>query len=199
MLYSTYLKYLTLGGDLSTPLLLVLSALFYAGPGQAQAVYKCGNTFSQTPCAPDAKKIEVRPSVSVDCKDYKHMFTDACRSSPSASPSASVAEARDKVQRQIDALPPRMPPDPGTVEANKKRCLDRIMSMLKDPESARVGEVSRAAGPAPDYETSAGWFPSVSYTVTINAKNSYGGYTGNKLYACSFDLEEKDLLRARSF
>ena len=177
---------------------LALSLVFCA-PAFAQTVYKCGNTFSQTPCAVDAKKIEVKPAVGIDCNDFNHMFSDACKSKPSASPTSSVAEARAKVQRQIDAMPPKMPPSPDMVEGNKKQCLNRIMGMLKDPESARVGEVSRAAGPAPDYESSVGWFPSVVYTVTINAKNSYGGYTGNKVYACSFDLAEQSIVRARSF
>ena len=145
------------------------------------------------------RKSEVKPAVGIDCNDFNHMFSDACKSKPSASPTSSVAEARAKVQRQIDAMPPKMPPSPDMVEGNKKQCLNRIMGMLKDPESARVGEVSRAAGPAPDYESSVGWFPSVVYTVTINAKNSYGGYTGNKVYACSFDLAEQSILRARSF
>lgn len=166
---------------------------------QAQTIYKCGSTFSQTPCAADAKKIEVKPAVGVDCTDYKHMFSETCRGRSTAATGNIVAEARDKVQKQIDAMPPGSPPSPEVVEANKKRCLAKIMAMLKDPESARVGGIRRADGPAPDYETIKGWFPSISYTVSINAKNSYGGYTGSKLWACSFDLAEQEILRARSF
>ncbi|MFN9470933.1 hypothetical protein [Acidovorax sp.] len=177
-------------------LLGALGALL-ASPVLAQSVYKCGNTFSQTPCAADAKKIEVKPAVGVDCSGYTHMLSEACLGKPSSG-TASIDEARAKVQKQIDAMPPAVPPSNEAIEANKQRCLTRIMTMLKDPESARVGAVARAKGPSPDYETAKGWFPSVSYTVSVNAKNSFGGYTGSKLWICSFDVAEQELLRARA-
>ena len=178
--------------------LFLAASLALGAPSAAQTLYKCGNTYSQIPCAPDAKKIEVKPAVGVDCSNYNHMFTEACRSSSSGG-ADSVSKARDKVKKQIEALPPSVPPSSDDIEANKRRCLARIMAMLKDPESARVGEVTRSAGPAPDYDSSLGWFPSVSYTLSINAKNSYGGYTGSRVWACSFDLKERELLKARSF
>lgn len=178
---------------------LLLVSLFFQTPTFAQIIYKCGSTFSQTPCAADAKKIEVKPALGADCSDYKNMFSDACRGKSSSSGANDVAAARAKVQKQIDAMPPAVPPSSEVIEANKKRCLARITLMLKDAESARMGEVSRASSPTPDYETAKGWFPSIAYTVSINAKNSYGGYTGSKTWQCSFDLAEKELLRARSF
>ena len=162
-------------------------------PGFAQSVYKCGSVYSQISCANDAQKVEVKPAVGVDCSSTNHMFTDTCRSQ------SDVAGARDKVQKQINAMPPIVAPPAEVIEANKKRCHARIVAMLKDPESARVGEFNRASRPEPDYETSRGWFASISYTAAINAKNSYGGYTGSKLWACSFDLKEQEILRARSF
>ena len=181
------------------PVHSLIVGFFFCAPVYAQTIYKCGSTFSQTPCAPDAKKIEAKPAVGIDCGDYKHMFSDACKGKSGSSTVSNVAEARAKMQKQIDAMPPTVPPSPDVIEANKRACLARIMAMLKDPESARVGEVTRARGPEPDYETARGWFPSISYTVTINAKNSYGGYTGGKPWACSFDLAEQEILRARSF
>lgn len=184
-------------GDVLKPSLAFLLSAILSTPVIAQSVYKCGNTFSQTPCAADAKKIEVKPAVGVDCTSYTHMLTDACRSK-TPHPTAVVEEARAKVQKQIDAMPPAVPPSNATIEANKQRCLSRIMTMLKDPESARVGQVVRGKGPSPDYETAKGWFPSVTYTVAINAKNSFGGYTGNVIWLCSFDVAEQELLRARS-
>lgn len=177
---------------------LVVGFLFCA-PVYSQTFYKCGNTFSQTPCAANAEKIEVKPALGIDCNDYKHMFSGACNGKSGSSVASNVAGARAKVQKQIDAMPPTIPPSPDVIEANKRACLARIMAILKDPESARVGEITRALGPKPDYETARGWFPSISYTVSINAKNSYGGYTGSKIWACSFDLAERNILRARSF
>lgn len=180
-------------------LFLIASFLFIQTSSNAQTVYKCGTIYSQTPCATDAKKIEVKPAVGVDCSNYTHMFSDACRDKSTSGNANSIIEARAKVQKQIDAMYPTVPPSAETIAENKKHCLARIMAMLKDPESARVGEISRANGPEPDYETSRGWFPSISYRVSINAKNSYGGYTGSKNWACSFDLKEQEILRTRSF
>lgn len=177
---------------------ILLVSLLGQTPALAQTLYRCGSTFSQTPCAADAQKIEVKPATGLDCSDY-NMFTDVCRSKAAPSPANDALAARAKVQKQIEAMPPFAPPAPEVIEANKKRCLARITAVLKDPETARVGEVSRANGPAPDYETARGWFPSIAYTVSVNAKNSYGGYTGSKTWLCSFDLSERELLRARSF
>lgn len=185
--------------ELVKALCLLLVGLLTQTPALVQTLYRCGSTFSQTPCADDAKKIEVKPAVGIDCTDYKNMFADACRSKAAPNAANDVSKARAKVQKQIDAMPPSVPPSSEVIEANKKRCLARVMAMLKDPESARVSEVSRAPGPAPDYEAARGWFPSVAYTLSVNAKNSYGGYTGSKPWLCSFDLSEKELLRARSF
>ena len=185
--------------EIVKPWNLLFVGLLFQAPAFTQTIYKCGSTFSQTPCAADAKKIEVKPAVGIDCSDYKNTLSDACRSKTASNAATEVSEARAKVQKQIDALPPTLPPPPEVVDANKKRCVARILAMLKDPESARVGEVSRASGPAPDYESIRGWFPSIAYTVSVNAKNSYGGYTGSKTWLCSFDLSEKELLRARSF
>lgn len=179
--------------------LFLATSLSLGAPSAAQTLYKCGNTYSQTPCAADAKKIEVKPAVGVDCSSHNHMFTEACRGNSSSGDADSVSKARDKVKKQIEALPPSVPPTADVIEANKKRCLAQIMAMLKDPESARVGEVTRSARPEPDYDSAGGWFPSISYTVIINAKNSYGGYTGSKLWSCSFDLKEREILKARSF
>lgn len=177
-------------------LYFLVVGFFVQAPAVAQALYKCGSTYSQMPCAPDAKKIELKPAIGIDCSSTHHMFTEACRGK--IADAKSVTEARAKVQKQIDAMPPIVPPSVEVIEANKKRCLARIVAMLKDPESAKVGEVTRANKPDPDYETARGWFPSVSYNVSVNAKNSYGGYTGSKLWACSFDLKEQEILKARS-
>ena len=73
--------------------------LLVHAPCYAQTVYKCGSTFSQTPCATDAKKIEVKPASGIDCTDYKNIVSDACRGKSTSGAANSVAEARAKVQR----------------------------------------------------------------------------------------------------
>lgn len=50
---------------MKTPLLIVAIALgAHAGFASAQQMYKCGNTFSQTPCAPDAVAKPVQSSAA---------------------------------------------------------------------------------------------------------------------------------------
>ena len=66
---------------------------------------------------------------------------------------------------------------------------------MKDPEAARITEGSRS-GPHLDYANGR-TFPSISYFFKVNGKNSYGAYTGEKLYTCSFDMAEKNLLYVR--
>lgn len=67
--------------------------------------------------------------------------------------------------------------------------------MLKDADSARIKDVRRG-GASMQYQDGR-TFPGVSYFLTINAKNSYGGYTGEKLWTCTFDAAEKNLIRVR--
>lgn len=52
---------------MKTPLLIAAIALVaHAAPASAQQMYKCGNTFSQTPCAPDAVAKPVQSSAAPD-------------------------------------------------------------------------------------------------------------------------------------
>lgn len=52
---------------MKTPLLIAAIALgAHAGMASAQQMYKCGNTFSQTPCAPDAVAKPVQSSAVPD-------------------------------------------------------------------------------------------------------------------------------------
>lgn len=58
-------------------------------------------------------------------------------------------------------------------DAQRKALEQAVRVTLKDPESARFGEV--IAGTMSSGQTMAcGW---------VNAKNSFGGYVGNKLYS----------------
>ena len=62
-------------------------------------------------------------------------------------------------------------------------------SSLKDPESVRYGEISEPRkGHASIANRWSGWSNVFGYHVdaSINAKNSYGGYTGYKRYSFLF-------------
>lgn len=135
---------------------IIIFALTLAASGAAgaQGIYRCGTTFSETPCGPGS--ITIQPA--------------AATTSPQA------------------ALPPL--PDttasPETVSAAKAACVAALIANLKDPDSLKLGTVERR-GP---------WYayvgdqrvPARAYSVNANAKNTYGGYTGEKAYLCSVDL-----------
>ncbi|MEN9539816.1 MAG: hypothetical protein RLZZ126_2051 [Pseudomonadota bacterium] len=155
--------------------------LAFLGLGvQAQTVYKCGNNYSQTMCAYDAPKVDARPALS-------HGYS-------SSGTTNSSDKELERIKRQIAALPPIIPPSPEIIEANKTRCRAGILARLRDPESARIQTFFRLEKPLPRYEILKGWFPGIVYTVDVNAKNGFGGYTGSKSWTCSFDLKEQELL-----
>lgn len=44
----------------------------------SQQVYRCGNTYSQTPCSNEAKSIDLELASPPDCRSYSHSNTDYC-------------------------------------------------------------------------------------------------------------------------
>ena len=88
---------------------------------------------------------------------------------------------------------PDTPPADSVIEANKLACAAAVRSAMKDPESARMGEARRSR-PDVDYFKGRS-FHVVTYFVNANGKNSYGGYTGEKLHICSFDPDETRIIR----
>jgi len=146
-------------------MVLFVGALVLVSAAQSQTLYRCGNTFSQTPCGKDAQTLNVGPK-------------------PDAAPS--------NVSRLVEEAKKRPPPTPDVVAFNIQSCERKIRSSMKDPEAARISQGSRM-GPSVGY-ASERIFPEVSYSFKVNGKNSYGAYTGEKLYTCSFDLAEKDIL-----
>ncbi|HEY3046819.1 MAG TPA: hypothetical protein VGJ72_05050 [Polaromonas sp.] len=141
------------------PALIFVLALLGA-TGHAQTMYRCGNTFSERPCGPDAKVLVQGPAK----------------------------------EQPLVALPDT-PPSADVIEANKLACASAVRNAMKDPEAARIGTVTRS-GPGVDYFQMR-TFQVVIYFVNANGKNSYGGYTGEKLHMCSFDPSEKTIIRTR--
>lgn len=60
----------------------------------------------------------------------------------------------------------------------QKQIESKIKSKLKDPYSAKIGKCAPYPKKSSIYNVAAGW----STLCPVNAKNSYGGYTGNKHY-----------------
>lgn len=58
----------------SYPAKLLICTFFLNQPFLAHAAYKCGNTYSQTPCGENAKIIDIRPSLEVsDGQELKNI------------------------------------------------------------------------------------------------------------------------------
>ena len=135
--------------------LLIAFATGLPGVVSAQNVYKCGNTYSETPCATDAKPMDsglIKPQA------------------PRVAPSA------EKVQRNMDL------------------CKSVLRSSLKDPNSAQIKDETRLSKLMDGVNFSTfERFPAVGYSMQVNAKNSYGGYTGYKTGICYFDLAEEKI------
>lgn len=63
-------------------------------PTFAQQAYKCNNIYSQTPCAPDAKKIEIKPALGVDCSQYEHKYSNSCQGESSFNDSSHTSKSQ---------------------------------------------------------------------------------------------------------
>jgi len=81
------------------------------------------------------------------------------------------------------------PPTSEVLEKNKKLCLSMLRHGVswKDPDSIKLDEVHRL-GSGPSMRMNGQTV--IRYTTDVNGKNSYGGYTGNRLAICEFDLAE---------
>jgi len=122
------------------------------------AAYKCGNTYSQTPCAPDAKKLEIH--------------------------STPMSGDRDAPKTSAERI-----------EQNIKLC-DRALREVpdwKDRESLKVSPVKRLPKTMV-VDIKGQKREVVLYTSSINGKNSYGAYQGEKVAACYFDLKDENFL-----
>jgi hypothetical protein len=121
----------------------------------SQPMYRCGNSYSQTPCGPDAKKVDI-------------------------------------VVQRSGGQPARQLKDDATEETKARTvelCKAAVIARLKDPESARFSGISRSNSLERPLPALNGPLVKTSgVNGFINAKNSMGGYTGDKLFFCSVDF-----------
>lgn len=106
---------------------------------------------------------------------------------------AAVAVAAPGVP-QPQVAPPDTQASPETVEAAKAACVARLRTDVawKDPESLRIGAVERRKTWHAPIDGKA--VPARIYVVRVNARNSYGGYSGEQPFMCNMDLSEKTVL-----
>jgi hypothetical protein len=133
---------------------LILAALAgHAGLACAQQMYKCGSTFSQTPCSPDAVAKPVQPSAVPDGPAGVTGY-ELC-----------AAAARKMIPS----------PEPETA---------RIQ-----PAGERRSEVIQYAGKP---------IATHRYDLVVDAKTSYGVFSGLQPYACWLSEDQRRVLQFRS-
>lgn len=174
----------------------------------SQTVYKCGNVYSQNPCASDAKKIDVKPAMGIDCSQWNNMSSESCRlennSAEKIEKENQIKEnkEKEKIQKEINNLPPLAEFSKESIEKKKNQCINRIMANLKDPDSIMVGkfEIDKIPVRSPFQINRGGkWAAGITSLVAINAKNSHGGYVGAHYWICYFDVEGEKVIGVRSF
>lgn len=143
---------------MSHKLLLCATIVLCAGQANAQKMYRCGATYSQTPCAADAKEIDMR-GAAVSAGD------------------TSTKKLPDNASEQTKAR-------------SLELCKTAVVGILKDPESAKFQNVARSNSLERRLPALNGpLVKTAGFNGYVNARNSFGGYTGNKLFFCSLDYE----------
>lgn len=68
----------------------------------------------------------------------------------------------------------------------RRLCSAAIAPMLKDPPSLRIEGMHTGLQPG-------------EYNLLVNAKNSYGGYTGAKPFVCTLSADGKRVVKVKQF
>lgn len=84
-------------------------------------------------------------------------------------------------------------PEGEELERKKNQCAEMIRHGVawKDPDSVKLGAVIRVG---PGLSLKAGLGTVIRYGADVNAKNSYGAYTGKRSAFCEFDIAEKEIV-----
>ena len=135
-----------------------ISTLLAVTAQSTHAVFKCGNTYSQTPCASDAIKLGI-----------------------------------DSTPNSTSSLAPNTSPE--QVEKNIKLCERALREVpsWKDRDSLKISPIKRLPKTMV-VQIKSQKREAILYVSSINGKNSYGAYQGEKFAACYFDLKDEKLL-----
>lgn len=145
----------------------------------SQVIYKCGNTFSDIKCSSDA-------TVAFKSAEEKQREIDEKRRQESAAAlKASIAD----MERRKRKLAPRTW-GAESMERVQELCKIHVLSSLKDPNSANFSNFALTHEPVAyiSNETEKYQFAS-EVLFFVNAKNGFGGYTGDKLWKCLIDWD----------
>ncbi len=88
----------------------------------------------------------------------------------------------------------RAPVTADRIQTNMELCRGALRASLKDPGSAQIEDERRLPSLMQGMNFSTGEkFQAITYTMRINARNGYGGYTGFKTAVCYFDPTEQTI------
>ncbi|MBN8751144.1 MAG: hypothetical protein J0I65_27125 [Variovorax sp.] len=161
--------------------LLLLSITLALSPAAAQKMYRCGNTFSQTPCDSTGQATDLPKGANQSRDSFEARLEDLKR---------EQAKGEKNIHKLSEKLPPVPAPSAEAVAANEDLCRKSILLQLKDPDSAKFergfrGNAQNYYGPKSEVVSG------IAYYQSVNAKNSFGGYTGAQTWVCYFDMNEK--------
>lgn len=171
---------------------LCASLLFVAMGTPAQTMYRCGNAYSDTPCGPDVKVLNAPKPKPANDDDYlKKLKSDI------ADTERSLIQRRDELAFVKATQPlPTNPADPEKTAKMQEDCRIWITNVRdwKDRDSLKISAPKRGTA---EYR----WVHKKAviawpYYALVNAKNSYGGYVGERPMACYADMAETTILMA---
>lgn len=121
---------------------LSIAYLFTLSPDIAisQQVYKCGNTFSQTPCSSDAQKISIEPAIPLDCEDYSNRKSEYClekEAKREAARNAALAAEMERKELEKQRLI--------ELEEQRKRDEEQKVREAKKANDTEITRICRAA------------------------------------------------------
>lgn len=168
---------------------LILAALLIACSSSNAEVFKCMRngkmTISDMPCTKSEvdlmpKKLVVPPppksTPPVEVVKANETKVYSCPYGESFKPCLPDVAVSDSVKRLAATM-----------------CENRVKGKLKDPDSAKVtglrrGDPDRMSGKAVRY-----------YWMDVNAKNSFGAYTGMRVFGCILNSDESSVLFAGAY
>lgn len=138
---------------MNTRLLILVALAGQVGLACAQQLYKCGNTFSQTPCAPDAVARPVQSSAV-----------------PDAPPGITGYELCAAAARKMVKSP--------------------------EPETARIQPIGERRSEVIQYAGKP--MAAHRYDLAVDAKTTYGVFSGLQPYSCWLSEDQRRVLQFRS-
>jgi hypothetical protein len=122
-----------------------------------------------------------------------------CGSTFSQQPCGADAKVIDTPGVVQPMVVPDLPVSPETIEAASAACVAGLWKSFsfRDPDSVKIGAIRRGTAGMTVFGDRR--VATRAYSMRVNAKNGYGGYTGEQLYICYVDpKDERTVLNIRN-